>query len=77
MTGEFRDCIEGIVFSQHFFEHHSLWEKYVYLHARARKCMICNLVWHILTGTHTNITLSFLPVGETVIWEIKMSVLIM
>ena len=75
LTDEAGDCGKGAnaVLSRlhYFFHHHGLGEKDVYLHAdnctgqNKNNCMIQYLMWRVLTNRHTNITLSFLPVGHT------------
>ena len=55
----------------YFFQCHGFGEKYAYLHAdnctgqNKNNCMLQYLVWRTLTKQHTEITLSFLPVGHT------------
>ena len=75
LTDEAGDCGKGanaVVSQLHFFfQHHGLGETDVYLHAdnctgqNKNNCMVQHLTWRILTSRHTNITLSFLPVGHT------------
>ena len=75
LTDEAGDCGKGanaVVSRIHyFFAQHGLGEKHVYLHAdnctgqNKNNCMIQYLMWRVLTSRHTNITLSFLPVGHT------------
>ena len=75
LTDEAGECGKGanaVVSRLHyFFDHHGLGEKDVYLHAdnctgqNKNSCMIQYLLWRTLTSRHTNITLSFLPVGHT------------
>ncbi|XP_064390673.1 uncharacterized protein LOC135338462 isoform X2 [Halichondria panicea] len=75
LCDEAGDCGKGAntVISQlhYFFEHHSLGEKEVYLHAdnctgqNKNNAMIQYLAWRVLTKRHTKITLSFLVVGHT------------
>ena len=54
-----------------FFEHHGLGETEVFLHAdnctgqNKNNCMLHYLMWRVMTGRHTQITLSFLVVGHT------------
>ena len=55
----------------YFFDHHGLGEKEVFLHAdnctgqNKNNCMLHYLAWRVMTGRHTQITLSFLVVGHT------------
>ena len=75
LTDEAGDCGKGanaVVSRIHFFfDTHGFGEKEVFLHAdnctgrNKNNCMIQYLVWRTLTGRHTSITLSFLPVGHT------------
>ena len=75
LTDEAGDCGKGAnaVVSQldFFFDHHGFVEKDVFLHAdnctgqNKNNCMVQYLVWRVMTKRHTNITLSFLPVGHT------------
>ena len=75
LTDEAGDCGKGAnaVVSRidYFFTNHGFGEKEVYLHAdncagqNKNNCMLQYLVWRTLTNRHTNITLSFLPVGHT------------
>ena len=75
LTDEAGDCGKGanaVVSRIHyFFDHHGFGEKDVYLHAdtctgqNKNSCMMQYLAWRTLTNRHTNITLSFLPVGHT------------
>ena len=75
LTDEAGDCGKGanaVVSRIHyFFDHHGFGERDVYLHAdnctgqNKNNCMVQYLVWRTLTNRHTNITLSFLPVGHT------------
>lgn len=68
-------CGKGanVVVSQldYFFNHHGLGEKEVFLHAdnctghNKNSCMLQYLIWRVMTGRHTQITLSFLVVGHT------------
>ena len=74
-TDEVGDCGKGAnaVISRldFFFDHHGFGEKDVFLHAdnctgqNKNNCMVQYLVWRVITKRHTNITLSFLPVGHT------------
>jgi len=74
LTDEAGDCGKGanaVVSRIHFFyEEHGFGEE-VYLHAdnctgqNKNNCMLQYLVWRTMTHRHTNITLSFLPVGHT------------
>ena len=74
LTDEAGDCGKGanaVISRLHFFfEHHGLGEKHVHLHAdncsgqNKNNCMIHYLVWRTITQRHSNITLSFLPVGH-------------
>ena len=75
LTDEAGDCGKGanaVVSRLHyFFENHGLGEKEVHLHAdnccgqNKNNCMMQYLIWRVLTGRHTSITLSFLVVGHT------------
>lgn len=75
LTDEAGDCGKGanaVVSRIHFFfENHGFGETDVYLHAdnctgqNKNNCMLQYLSWRTMTGRHTNITLSFLPVGHT------------
>ena len=75
LTDEAGDCGKGanaVVSRLHyFFHHHGLGEKHAFLHAdnccgqNKNNCMVHYLVWPTLTNRHSNITLSFLPVGHT------------
>ena len=75
LTDEAGDCGKGanaVVSRLHyFFHHHGLGEKHAFLHAdnccgqNKNNCMVHYLVWCTLTNRHSNITLSFLPVGHT------------
>ena len=55
----------------HFFEHHGLGEKTVHLHAdncggqNKNSIMVQYLLWRVMTGLHTEITLSFMVPGHT------------
>ena len=55
----------------YFFKSHGLGEKKVFLHAdnccgeNKNNCMLQYLAWRVMTGRHTQITLSFLVVGHT------------
>ena len=55
----------------YFLANHGLGEMNDHLHAdncvgqNKNNCMVQYLVWRTLTGQHTNVTLSFLPVGLT------------
>lgn len=55
----------------YFLEKHGLGEKDVHFHAdnctgqNKNNCMMQYLAWRVITGRHTNITLSFLVVGHT------------
>ncbi len=65
----------------HFFAHHGLGEKTVYLHAdncggqNKNATMVQYLLWRVTTGLHTEITLSFMIPGHTkprlVFWASK------
>ena len=75
LTDEAGDCGKGanaVLSRLHFFfQNHGFGEKHVYLHAdnctgqNKNNCMIHYLIWRTMSGQHTNITLSFLPVGHT------------
>ena len=75
LTDEAGDCGKGgnAVISRlhYFFDHHSLGEREVFLHAdnctgqNKNNIMIQYLVWRTLTDRHSDITLSFLVVGHT------------
>ena len=75
LTDEAGDCGKGanaVVSCLHFFfENHGFREKHIYLHAdnctgqNNNNTMIHYLLWCTLTGLHTDITLSFLPVRHT------------
>ena len=75
LCDEAGDCGKGAntVVSQlhYFFENHGLGEKEVFLHAdnctgpNKNSCMLQYLAWRVMTGRHTEITLSFLVVGHT------------
>ena len=75
LTDEAGDCGKGAnaVVSRldFFFDHHGFGEKDVFLHAdnctgqNKNNCMVQYLAWRVMTNRHTNITLSFLPVGHT------------
>ena len=75
LTDEAGDCGKGanaVISRLHFFfDHHSLGEKEVFLHAdnctgqNKNNMMIQYLVWRTLTDLHSDITLSFLVVGHT------------
>ena len=75
LTDEAGDCGKGanaVVSRIHyFFEEHGFGEKTVYLHAdnctgqNKNNCMMWYLLWRAMTNRHTNITLFFLPVGNT------------
>ena len=55
----------------HFFAHHGLGEKTVHLHAdncggqNKNATMVQYLLWRVMTGQHTEITLSFMISGHT------------
>ena len=55
----------------HFFEVHGLGEREVHLHAdncggqNKNSAMVGYLLWRVLTGLHTSITLSFMITGHT------------
>ena len=54
----------------HFFEVHGLGEHDIHLHADNRggqnkNTMVGYLLWHVLTGLHQMITLSFMIAGHT------------
>ena len=55
----------------HFLAHHSLGETSVHFHAdnctgqNKNHYLMCYLMWRILTGLHTEVKISFLPVGHT------------
>ena len=55
----------------HFFAHHGLGEKTVHLHAdncggqNKNATMVQYLLWRVMTGQHTEITLSFMIPGRT------------
>ena len=55
----------------HFFAHHGLGEKTVHLHAdncggqNKNAIMVQYLLWRVMTGLHTEITLSFMVPGHT------------
>ena len=69
------DCGKGAntVISQlhYYFQQHGLGEKEAFLHAdnctgqNKNNCMLQYLAWRVMTGRHTQITLSFLVVGHT------------
>ena len=75
LTDEAGDCGKGanaVVSRIHYlFDNHGFGERDIYLHAdnctgqNKNNCMMQYLVWRVLTNRHTNITLSFLPVGHT------------
>ena len=75
LCDEADDCGKGAntVVSQldYFFQHHALGEQEVFLHAdnctgqNKNSCMLQYLAWRVMTGRHTQITLSFLVVGHT------------
>ena len=75
LCDEAGDCGKGAntVISQlcYFFEHHGLGEKEVFLHTdnctgqNKNNCMFQYVAWRLMTGRHTQITLSFLVVGHT------------
>lgn len=75
LCDEAGDCGKGAntVISQlhYFFQHHGLGEREVFLHAdnctgqNKNNCMLQYLAWRVMTGKHTQITLSFLVVGHT------------
>ena len=75
LTDEATDCGKGAnaVFSRlHFcFANHGLGEREVFLHAdnctghNENNCVVHYLVWRVLTHRHSNIMISFLPVGHT------------
>lgn len=60
-----------VSYLHHYLEHHGLGEKNLYLHAdncvaqNKNNIVTCYLAWRIINKLHTNITLSFLPVGHT------------
>lgn len=55
----------------HFFEVHGFGEKYVHLHAdncvgqNKNRFLMYYLMWRVMAGLHTEITISFLLVGHT------------
>ena len=75
LTDEAGDCGKGAnaVVSRldFFFHNHGFGEKDVFLHAdnctgqNKNNCMVQYLAWRVMTNQHSNITLSFLPVGHT------------
>ena len=75
LTDEAGDCGKGAnaVVSRldFFFHNHGFGEKDVFLHAdnctgqNENNCMVQYLAWRVMTNQHSNITLSFLPVGHT------------
>ena len=75
LTDEAGDCGKGadalVSCIHYFFDHHGFGKRNVYLHAdnctrqNKNNCMVQYLVRRTLTNRHTNITLSFLPVGHT------------
>ena len=75
LCDEAGDCGKGAntVISQlhYFFEHHSMGEMEVFLHAdnctgqNKNNAMLWYLAWRVMMGLHTQITLSFLVVGHT------------
>ena len=75
LNDEAGNCGKGanVVLSQlhYFFDHHSLGEKKVFLHAdncmgqNKNNAMLHYLAWRVMTGRHTHITLSFFIVGHT------------
>ena len=75
LSDEAGDCGKGsnTVISQlhYYFENHGLGEKEVFLHAdnctgqNKNNAMLQYLAWRVMTGRHTEITLSFLVGGHT------------
>lgn len=75
LNDEAGDCGKGanVVMSQlnFFFDNHGLGEKEVFLHAdnctgqNKNNTMLHYLAWRVMTGRHTQITMSFLVVGHT------------
>ena len=69
------DCGKGanVVVSQfhHFFENHGFGEMELFLHTdnccgqNKNNTMMQYLLWRVMTGRHTKITLSFLVMGHT------------
>jgi hypothetical protein len=68
-TGKGSNTIVSLL--HHFFHHHGLGEREVHLHAdncvgqNKNNTMLHYLLWRVLVGLHTRITLSFLVVGHT------------
>ena len=63
-----RGCANAVISRlDYFFSHHGFGERDVYNCTGQNKnnCMMQYLVWRTITNRHTNITLSFLPVGHT------------
>ena len=68
-AGKGSNCVVSLI--HHFFENYGLGEVEVHLHAdncseqNKNSCMMMYLLWRVLTGRHTKITLSFLIAGHT------------
>lgn len=60
-----------VSYLHYYLENHGLGEKHLYLHAdncvaqNKNNIVTCYLTWRIIKKLHTDITLSFLPVGHT------------
>ena len=74
LTDKAGDCGKGanaVVSRLDFFHNHAFGEKDVFLHTdnftgqNKNNCMAQYLAWRVMTNQHSNITLSFLPVGRT------------
>ncbi len=75
LIDEASDCVKGanavISMLHYFFDHHSLGEQEVYLHAdncsgqNQNSAVMQCLMWRVLSGRHNEITISFLVVGHT------------
>ena len=76
LADEAGDCGKGsntvISLLHYYFENHGLGEKEVFLHVdnctgqNKNNAMLQYLAWRVMTGRHTQITLSFLVVGHTI-----------
>ena len=68
-AGKGSNCVVSLL--HHFLENYGLGEKEVHLHAdncsgqNKNSCMIMYLLWRVLAGRHSVITLSFLIAGHT------------
>ena len=62
-TGKGANAIINML--HHLFEVHGLGEQDVHLHTVGVSAMVGYLLWHVLTGLHKNITLSFMITGHT------------